>query len=161
MKRHPALQELSRDHLRALVLAYALRHGCFSNPRYHWPESPQKQRDLVLAVYEAELKGHFALEEEYLLDILPEAPETQQIIKEHQAIYLLIHELQEAERSDFPRLLLALGHDLEQHVRFEERHWFERLQAEDTLSELEHWAEAMALFHAEHVHEFCLTEHLQ
>jgi len=160
MKRHLALQELSRDHLRALVLAYALRHGRFSNPRYHWPESPETQRDLVLAVYQAELKGHFALEEEYLLDILPEAPETKQIIKQHQNIYLLMDELQAAKVSDLPQVLLTLGHDLEQHVRFEERHWFERLQAEDAVSELEHWAEAMASFHAEHVHEYCLTDSL-
>lgn len=160
MKRHPALQELSRDHLRALVLAYALRHGRFSNPRFVWPESPQRQRELVLAVYQAELKGHFALEEEYLLDLLPESAESQQIVRDHQAIYLLMDEIQAAKETALPPLLLTLGNILEQHVRFEERFWFERLQAEDVCFALADWADEMAAFHAERVQPFCITEHL-
>ncbi|HEY9839078.1 MAG: hemerythrin domain-containing protein [Candidatus Sericytochromatia bacterium] len=148
MKRDPALAELSREHLPALMLAYCLRHGRSSNPQYPWPEQPEQQRERVLAFVRPELARHFEAEECFLLplkDRLADPGPSERVRAEHVRFWQLLAQIEAAHAAGLPLLLMALGELLEAHIRFEERVWFEQLQQElppELLAELGQQLEA-------------------
>lgn len=136
MKRSPYLAPLSREHLSALILVYCLKNGRSSNPKYPWPTSAEQQRDKVMQMWEQELCWHFQAEERYLFapfeaQLSPVLQTlTQDLRQEHKAIEAAILELITLSGPSLAEGLKALGHQLETHVRNEERVYFEGLQKE-------------------------------
>lgn len=133
MKRDPALAELSREHLPALILAYRLRHGRSSNPAEPWPAEPAAQRAAALAQIHGEIASHFAAEEQVLIPLqakLQDPGPSQRVLAEHRAFWALVARIEAADVEAISPLLRELGELLETHIRFEERVWFEQLQQE-------------------------------
>jgi iron-sulfur cluster repair protein YtfE (RIC family) len=118
MKRHPALQQLSRDHHHALAVAQRLK-------RTDAPGA-NDARGLFLEYWERDGRGHFREEEEVLLPTLSRFAELDQpvisrVLLDHVRIRRLAEDVAaDAELAD----LHALGIELEQHVRREERELF-------------------------------------
>ncbi|MGD8863410.1 MAG: DUF3565 domain-containing protein [Myxococcales bacterium] len=142
MRRHPALQALSRDHHTALVLGRGLQQDTPESLRGGLPAGGAALVNEVRARFERELLPHFALEERELLPLSDcastELREHAKTIREHHArIRAAISELDAhalQPRAD------ALGKLLTEHVRFEERTWFPALEAaldDSTLDALE------------------------
>lgn len=132
LRRHPALVELSRDHHHALVQALALRRAGEDAGG-----EPTTVASAFLAFVEDDLAGHFADEEAVLLPRTRHAApeESARVEREHGEIRALIGRLRSGDASR--PLLHELGDLLHDHVRFEERALFERLQERLTSAELE------------------------
>lgn len=143
LKRHPALVALSRDHHGALVQARALRlaaAGTDAERRKH-PVVPTARG--FLDFWERELRGHIADEERALLQRCRDAdPEgTDRILAEHRELEALVAGIGEAlaAGADPAAPMAEAGQLLDDHVRFEERHFFEGLQrtlSADALAEI-------------------------
>ncbi len=120
MRRHPALEELSRDHHHALVVAQRLKRASDT--------TGIEARDRFVAFWESEGQAHFREEEEILLPacagvIDPEEPIVLKVLSDHVRIRRLAHTVTGAERPDL-RALHELGIQLGDHVRREERELF-------------------------------------
>ncbi len=133
LKRDAALVPLSQDHHAALVQAQALTRAAEGRQPYERPGAAAKVARAFLAFRQAGLVGHFSDEEHVLF---PEAgrvdPDgTARVRAEHAQLNALAGELEVAlQLSRDPRAVMgALGSLLHDHVRFEERAWFETLQA--------------------------------
>jgi hypothetical protein len=129
MKRHPALQDLSRDHQLFLLQCRQIR-WCEDND--HRARSTDETHRDFLAFWDADGRVHLEEEEVVLLprllyrsDALDE--HVRAIAEQHAALRREIAGAR-AEPSDPPRLY-ALGRLLESHVRFEERVVFAAAQA--------------------------------
>ena len=109
MKRSEALAPLSRDHHVALEVALRLRRS--------EPDAAERFR----AFLAADGRRHFALEEELLLDHLT-AEERERMVTDHLML--------SSARPQDDVGLQALGERLNEHVRWEERELFPRLEAE-------------------------------
>lgn len=115
MKRHPALASLSRDHHYALVVAQRLKRASESNA--------DEARTAFLDYWEADGSEHFREEEEVLLPALarfadPDQPVIARVLIDHARIRRAAGELATAVPV---AALHAIGEELEQHVRREER----------------------------------------
>ena len=140
MKRAPALQPLSRDHLQALLAAKRLRSAT---------DAGAASRDF-LAFWESEGQHHFRVEEEVLLPgwalhCAVDRVAVARMLDEHLAIRreALRATAEEASIEE----LRDLGQLLNDHVRFEERELFPMIEASldpDSLRRL-----AMAIERAE------------
>lgn len=130
LRRDPALVPLSQDHHAALMQAQALSRSAAGTPPYTGP--PERTARGFLAFRQAELLGHFGDEEDVLFPVAERVdPEgTARVRVEHAAMHALAASLEEAlAESNDPRPIMAqLGSLLHDHVRFEERAWFETLQ---------------------------------
>jgi iron-sulfur cluster repair protein YtfE (RIC family) len=118
MKRHPALQELSRDHQHALAVALRLKRADAT--------SADEARRSFLDYWEREGRVHFREEEEVLLPTLARFSELDQpivarVLLDHVRIRRLADDVGGDGALD---PLHALGTELEQHVRREERELF-------------------------------------
>lgn len=119
MKRHTALQPLSREHHPALVLAQACKRAAQSGEMEKIREACAR----VERVFAAELEPHFHKEEETLLPLLSQAGQTalvQRTLDEHVAI----RALQKALHDPDAACLAKFGQALSDHVRFEEQALF-------------------------------------
>jgi hemerythrin-like domain-containing protein len=135
VKRHGALEPLSRDHHHALVAAQQLRRASES--------TATDARDRFRDYWDQEGREHFREEEEILLPMCapfvdPEHRLVLKVLSDHVRIR---HLAGEATASSAPPLsvLHDLGHQLEQHVRLEERELFpliERSLPEEQLARL-------------------------
>jgi hypothetical protein len=130
LRRDPALVALSRDHHGVLVQALALRRA--AEPRAT-ATAVRAAIDAYLTFHAAEISGHMRDEEDVLLPRAAGAdPQgAARIVEEHREIEDLTARLRAAD-DDGPRVradLLALGELLDDHVRFEERSFFMRVQA--------------------------------
>lgn len=154
MKRDPALQPLSREHLSALMLVYCIKHGRSSNPRYPWPDDPREQAQRVQQSWEQELRWHFEAEERFFFGPLlaplsaPLQALTRRLEADHRAIEAQIKALVQLSDADLPQALSSLGTLLEAHVRCEERDYFEQLQQEVAPEQLAEAGEALEAFYA-------------
>lgn len=115
MKRHPALQQLSRDHHRALAVAQALKRADQA--------TAEEAHTRFLDYWNTEGREHFREEEEILLPALacftdPDQPVVTHVLLDHIRIRALAQQPPEVAR------LHELGSQLEQHVRREERELF-------------------------------------
>lgn len=133
LKRDPALVPLSQDHHAALVHAQALSRAAEGRPPYDRPASPQRVARAFMGFRKAELVGHFSDEEQVIFP-LAEAVDPQgtaRVRAEHVEMNALAARLEASlAAGDDPRPVMAeLGALLHDHVRFEERAWFETLQA--------------------------------
>jgi iron-sulfur cluster repair protein YtfE (RIC family) len=129
MKRHPALQQLSRDHHHALVVAQRLKRADES--------TGEDAKAAFLKYWKADGRDHFREEEEILLPALArftdsDQPIVKRVLVDHVRIRRLASELEARAELD---KLRALGGELEQHVRREERELFPLI--EQTIPERE------------------------
>lgn len=118
MKRHPALESLSREHHHALVVAQRLKRATDS--------TADEARAAFLDYWDRDGREHFHEEEEILLPALarfadPDQPMIARVLIDHVRIRRFAAELADAGPLDD---LHALGRELERHVRREERELF-------------------------------------
>lgn len=126
IKRHPSMQQFSRDHHFGLLLSWKIRQGIQKNIAL------ERMRDYAVWAFEYQIKPHFELEEQYLLPLLTEEDALRvQTIEEHRALENLFHtkDFSQDTLSDIEALLDA-------HIRFEERVLFNHLQQIATPEEL-------------------------
>jgi hemerythrin-like domain-containing protein len=140
IKRHKALQPLSRDHHQGLILAQQLKKGA---PQYKgMPATLEEKKNYTISFYNTELKKHFDLEEEILFPLAKnKTPEVDilinEIVNEHRKMEKLVNEIQNA--TDLVKVFDEFGRLLEKHIRKEERELFtaiEKILTEGQLSEL-------------------------
>lgn len=129
MKRHPALQDLSRDHQLLLLQCRQIRWLEEGDPR---ARSFEETRLDFLAYWDADGRVHIDEEETVLLPRLRGYGElldahADAMAAEHAGFLGAAAEVR-ADPADAQRLH-ALGRLLEKHVRFEERVVFEAVQA--------------------------------
>lgn len=122
MKRSPQLRDLSADHHHGLALARRVRRASDSAEALGaaWAE--------VEATFAAELEPHFVIEETMLapaLEARGEVALAKRLHEEHAALRAFL--APGADRSH--ARLQRFGELLEQHIRFEEREFFEVAQA--------------------------------
>jgi iron-sulfur cluster repair protein YtfE (RIC family) len=133
MKRHPALEKLSRDHHHALVVAQRLKRADQSGA--------DQARSDFLSYRSQRGSEHFREEEEILLPALARFTDPHQeliarVLTDHVAIRRDALELANGASLE---VLHGLGRELEAHVRREERELFaliERLLPERELVRL-------------------------
>lgn len=130
MKRHPALIPISRQHHLMLLLAQLLKKNA---PEYRGlPTTLEGKAKYAWELYETQIKGHFEVEEEKLIPFIKlKDAEIQKLIQEikeeHQLLRNYFSQIQ--DQSYDANLLDTLGRLLENHIRKEERVFFQRLQA--------------------------------
>ncbi|RIX44145.1 MAG: hemerythrin domain-containing protein [Rhodocyclales bacterium GT-UBC] len=124
MKRHPALQQLSREHHTALKLCRQARLAI--------AQATQNEiaacAETICRLFPHELNPHFLAEEGDLLPALSAAGESRLVnrtLAEHVELRRLVKLL--GQTADRPTLQ-AFATLLEEHVRFEERILFEMAQ---------------------------------
>ncbi len=146
LRRDPALLPLSQDHHAALMQAQALSRAAAGTPSYTGP--PDRTARGFLAFRQNELLGHFSDEEEVLLPVAERVdPEgSARVCSEHAEMNRLAAALQSSlDAGHDPRPIMAeLGSLLHDHVRFEERAWFETLQERLGADELARLGRALA-----------------
>lgn len=124
MQRHPSLQTLSREHHSALTLAKKCQRAAQSDDAKLIALACQQ----VLADYDQSLKPHFDYEETVLLPLLntpADEPLRQQTLADHRDLGAMLSAL----RHNSAPVLARFGTRLIEHVRFEERVLFQRLEA--------------------------------
>lgn len=145
LRRHAALVELSRDHHHVLVQAQALKRAAREDSG---TPAGRDALDAYLRFHAAEIRGHMADEEDVLLPLCGalDAPGARRIVDEHREIDALTAALRQARDSggDPRATLLALGELLDDHVRFEERAFFMRVQEGLDAPTLARLAQALA-----------------
>jgi hypothetical protein len=142
MKRSDALAPLSRDHHRALEVALRLRRAT--------PESGAAAADRFLAFWNEDGRQHFEIEERLLLDALGTATPgwaelVERVRNEHADIRGRAAAVAGGERD--AGALQQLGDRLHDHVRFEERQLFVKLEDSLSADELARLAAAVADAH--------------
>lgn len=151
MTRHPALQDLSRDHLHALVQARSIRRAIDLDPAELDPVAVL--RDL-LVFWDDDAALHFREEEEVLLPIVARhtPPSTDEALRRmlddhawfRDTIVLLRRGFEAGEvHAD---LLGAFGRRLSDHVHLEERVIFDAMQERLTDRDLGDLAERSLAF---------------
>lgn len=128
IKRHTAIQPLSREHHHGLLLCWKIRQGLQKNIE------PSRIKTYVDWFWDTNLASHFQKEECYLFPILgTEHPLIKQALEEHKTIKTLI-ENQENIGTDS---LFILEKILNDHIRFEERILFNEIQNSCSIQQLE------------------------
>jgi hemerythrin-like domain-containing protein len=123
MKRHPALQTLSRDHHQALVIAQRLRRA--------GDHGAGEAQAAFLDFWRMECVAHFRAEEEVLLPHFAaaggaESAAVARVLVDHAEIRLRALRLQGGPAS--AAVLKELGELLAEHVRLEERDLFPAME---------------------------------
>ncbi|MCC6581724.1 MAG: hemerythrin domain-containing protein [Phycisphaeraceae bacterium] len=132
LTRHSALAPFSRDHYVGLVQARRLREAS--------DVDDVARRQAVAAFVDAwdtEIAAHFADEERLLAKLLDDA-DRHRLIEEHGQLRDLAARVRQPRRQTDPpaEILKQLGAKLEQHIRWEERELFGRLQNRMTRQQL-------------------------
>lgn len=137
MKRHAALVPLSRQHHDGLALCVFIERGLRGEAGR---EVARRLRKQALDLWDLELRGHFAVEEQVLFpgvrDKLPQPETVDRLVREHAQIEEEIDSLRQAGEDDLVRVLRALRERLVAHIRYEERVLFEAVQASVSESRL-------------------------
>lgn len=150
MQRHPALQDLSRDHFDALALAQFIRRSMEGHEMGGTPEQAAKR---LVKAWEEELAWHFREEEEVLIPIHqrhvdPAEDETiRNVLADHAWFRDEVPALAKALEAGEPigDRAARIGQRLHDHARLEDREWFPAIEAalsEDELDELAHRSRA-------------------
>lgn len=123
IRRHPALQPLSREHHDALMLYFKIRQGLKKGV------DRARIADYMRWFFQEYLEPHFMVEEQRLFPLLGnDHPEIIRALSEHKDIRRMFTGSLNREEE-----LLSAGKALEAHVRFEERLLFNQIQ--DTVPE--------------------------
>lgn len=126
IKRHKALQPLSRQHHFGLLFSWKVRKGFGKNI------SPERMMEFARWFYKNEIKPHFQDEEKYLFPIMEPGNElVERALKEHRRIKRLFMDTSNPERT-----LHRLEEELDAHIRFEERVLFNEIQKVATPEQL-------------------------
>lgn len=136
IKRLPALQPLSREHMSGLIQARNLAAAA------HQP--PDARREALArfrTVWQDEIAAHFLDEERMLADLLSPAS-LDRLHTEHRAIRALARRAiaESDQASPEPELLRDLGIALHDHIRWEERDAFGEAERAATPADLERLA---------------------
>ncbi|HUX62424.1 hemerythrin domain-containing protein [Sulfuricella sp.] len=119
MKRHSALQSLSREHHGALVLALACTRAASSGSN----EKIHAACERVARQFETDLEPHFRQEEDALLPLLRNAGQdalVRRTLDDHACLRAMANALCSRD----PACLGEFGKTLSDHVRFEEQGLF-------------------------------------
>lgn len=124
MKRHPAIQPLSRQHHTLLLAVLLLKKGLAKN-------APLPDMISFLnRVWMEVLESHTIQEESILIplfDVAELKAENQSVLNEHKELELLYQKCNSAGATKHElQLFVEL---LEKHIRFEERHYFPKLES--------------------------------
>ncbi|MCA0429631.1 MAG: hemerythrin domain-containing protein [Bacteroidetes bacterium] len=118
IKRSNFLKPLSREHHHGLLLCWKIKTGFSKNIEI------ERIKNYTDWFFEANLKTHFKLEEEIAFPVLGNNHLlVERAISEHKRLRELFSEKIEIKKS-----LLAIEHELEQHIRFEERILFNEIE---------------------------------
>lgn len=121
------MQPLSREHHLGLLLGWKIRKGFEKGVP---PERIKKYTDWFWA---NQLQEHFRVEEKYVFPILAEDNLVKRALKEHDNLAALFR-----KDTEISITLEMIKNDLEDHIRFEERLLFNKIQEEATTEELQH-----------------------
>lgn len=138
LKRHPSLQDYSREHHDELLLVWKIREGIRKNI------SCERIRDYCVNHFSELTSLHMQKEENYILAKLPEQDKDKiRIIHDHEVIKNLIRLLSDDTSVNYD-LLSQFADKLEEHIRFEERTFFPKLQenfSEDSIKSMQPFGE--------------------
>jgi len=126
IKRHKSLQPLSREHHYSLLLCWKIRMGFKKGV-----EAPRIKQyaDWFFAHH---IQPHFDAEEQYIFPIMGMDHElVKKAMSDHRRLIRLFNELDEIEKT-----LGQIEEELEQHIRFEERVLFNKIQQVATPEQL-------------------------
>ncbi|MCG9972572.1 hemerythrin domain-containing protein [Christiangramia crocea] len=127
IKRHKALQPLSREHHYGLLLCWKIRQGFKLNIE---PERIKSYIDWFQLNY---LKPHFEAEEKLIFPILGNDYDlVKRALTEHRRLEKLFNQESELEKT-----LKQIEKELDLHIKFEERVLFNKIQKEATSDQLE------------------------
>ncbi len=127
IKRHKALQPLSRQHHFGLLFSWKIRKGLSKNI------AVERLQEYTKWFYQKEIKPHFNDEEKYLFPILDEDNELiVRALKEHGRLKSLFNYEENPLKS-----LTQLEEELVAHIRFEERVLFNEIQKVATEAQLQ------------------------
>ncbi|MBR9845633.1 MAG: hemerythrin domain-containing protein [Algicola sp.] len=128
LKRHKALQPLSREHHQGLLLSWKIRTGFKKNIE------PERIKTYANWFFENHLIPHFEIEETLIFPILePEHELIKRALAEHRRLKRLF-----TETENDTKTLIKIEEELEQHIRFEERILFPEIQKVATEEQLLH-----------------------
>ncbi|MHA2338383.1 MAG: hemerythrin domain-containing protein [Candidatus Hodarchaeales archaeon] len=147
VKRHPAMQPLSRDHFTELTLAQRLKKGHPENLASNWPtnDNIQEQANRAKQIFDIEVSQHLKIEEDYLYLVAKEklGPKgyklLNKILEDHIYFKKAFQELNEGSLDQMRNKMISLGERLENHIREEERELFpliEKVIPENELNEI-------------------------
>jgi iron-sulfur cluster repair protein YtfE (RIC family) len=118
IKRHKAMQPLSREHHQGLLLSWKIRTGISKGV------SVDRIKRYLDWYYTAHLVPHFQAEEEYIFPILGNDHElVKKAISQHRRLERLFNNATELKKS-----VSLIEEELESHIRFEERILFNEIQ---------------------------------
>ncbi|MEC7264056.1 MAG: hemerythrin domain-containing protein [Bacteroidota bacterium] len=118
IKRHKALQGVSREHHHGLLLCWKIRTGLSKKV------APERIKTYVDWFFMTHLIPHFELEETYIFPILGMGnPKIKKALREHRRLVRLF-----TSNVDLIRRLVQIEEELEQHIRYEERQLFNEIQ---------------------------------
>jgi iron-sulfur cluster repair protein YtfE (RIC family) len=132
IKRHPALQPVSREHHDGLMCCFKIRQGLERNIEL------KRISAYVHWFCKEHLEPHFQLEEQHIFPLLPARDELNLRAAEEHAMLRSYFDRDEFTSDE----LMAFEQLLEQHIRFEERIMFNVIQEANTSEQL---IEAMKL----------------
>lgn len=136
IKRHKALQQISRDHHHGLLLCWKIRMGLSKKV------APERIKTYSDWFYKTYLVPHFGMEELYIFPIIGnDHPWIKKALTDHRRLTRLFT----TALLDI-KTLVQIEETLEQHIRFEERQLFNHIQQVATTSQLH-------LLEKHHVHE--------
>ncbi len=118
IKRHDALQPISREHHFGLLLCWKIQKAASKNL------SAERVFKYVRFAFETELLPHFHLEEKVVFTVLGnDHPMVKQALEEHQRLEYLITQAEVSNQT-----LEEIRVLLNDHIRFEERILFQKIQ---------------------------------
>jgi len=127
IKRHKAIQPLSREHHQGLLLSWKIRTGLSKGV------STDRIKTYVNWFYKAYLTPHLEEEEKHLFPILGnDNIMVKKAIAQHRRLERLFKSTTELKKS-----LNHIEEELEQHIRFEERVLFNEIQKVATEQQLQ------------------------
>lgn len=118
LKRHKALQPLSREHHHGLLLGWKIRAGFNKNIDI------ERIKTYADWFFKTHLIPHFEMEEQHIFSILGNDNDlVKRALSEHRRLNRLFNETEDLEKN-----LSLIEEELEQHIRFEERVLFREIQ---------------------------------
>jgi hemerythrin-like domain-containing protein len=118
IKRHTALQPLSREHHQGLLLCWKIREG------FRRKVSPLRMKRYADWFWEQHLKPHFETEESRIFPLLPAGHAlVRKALADHRRLKRLF-----GNDNNHIRTLNRIEEELERHIRFEERQLFREIQ---------------------------------
>lgn len=130
LKRHKALQPLSREHHHGLLLGWKIRAGFNKNIDI------ERIKTYADWFFETHLIPHFEKEEQHIFTILGNDNDlVKKALSEHKKLAMLFNQTEDTRKN-----LSLIEEELEQHIRFEERVLFPEIQkvaSPDQFAEIE------------------------